>query len=134
MLGLKVGYVLGVLEGLYAAFGDGAADGDGSTQGEPDWKAERRMKMRAILAEARRELTVEKVFGKEWWGPDGIWTFDVEPDVEITFEQVAEMHPLLQVWTRRAREEMESLGIRQGMYEGEEWESGRAVEGEVDAS
>lgn len=88
--------------------------------------------MKRLLEDARRELGIENVFAREWWGEDGIWRFDVGRDGdgnggEITFERVAERHPLLRKWVFRVEEEMERLGVGvgEGRFEGKEWEGGR---------
>lgn len=98
-----------------------------------DWS-----KMKKILDEARRELVVERVFAREWWGEDGVWRFEVGEEGEreaggeegVTFAKVAEEHPLLKSWLKRVRAEMRRLGVREGRFEGEEWEKGR-VGGEM---
>lgn len=95
-------------------------------------------KMKKILEEARRELVVERVFAREWWGHDGVWRFEVGEEGEkeggweaaggeeaVTLAKVAEEHPLLKSWLKRVRSEMEMLGVREGRFEGEEWERGR---------
>lgn len=92
--------------------------------------------MKKVLGEARRELVVERVFEREWWGEDGIWKFEVGEEgegggeEEVTFAMVAEGHPLLKRWLERIRAEMGRLGVREGRFEGEEWERGR-VGGEM---
>lgn len=99
-------------------------------------------KMKKMLDEARRELGVEQVFAREWWGEDGVWRFEVGEEgrekgeaggggeEEVTLAMVAEEHPLLKSWLERVRAEMVRLRVREGRFEGEEWERGR-VGGEV---
>lgn len=91
--------------------------------------------MKKVLDDARRELVVERIFAREWWGEDGVWKFEVREEreagageEEVTLAEVAEGHPLLKMWLERVRAEMERLGIREGRFEGEEWERGRVGE------
>lgn len=155
VLGLRVGYMLGVLEGLWAAFvsgekkvrkNAGESEGEGTEDARGNEEAERLSK---LLAEAKTELALEKVFGKEWWGEDGMWKFAVEPPrggdgngnqthghddendddggEEVTFVEVADQHPLLDRWSNIVRAEMQRLGVRENMFQGEEWEKGRML-------
>lgn len=85
---------------------------------------------------ARAELTLEKVFGKEYFGEDGIWTWDVGDDQllhgdiaavkivatnkekekqdekdEETFDHVVQRHPLVIKWTKIVLEEAKRCGL-----------------------
>lgn len=96
VLGLKTGWLLGVLEGLVRAVnGDvGAAD---EVKGE----------VREEFVKAREELALTRVFGREYFGEDGIWKFVVEgeaADGGVTFLEVADAHPLVAEWTARIGE------------------------------
>ncbi|MCJ1423367.1 Essential protein Yae1, N terminal [Sticta canariensis] len=158
VLGLRVGYMLGVLEGLWAAFvsgekkgrkNAGESEGEGADEARGEEEAKRLAK---LLAEAKTELALEKVFGQEWWGEDGMWKFAVEPprggaggdgngnrnnsrgddhdddrSGEVTFVEVADQHPLLERWSNIVRAEMQRLGVRENTFEGEEWEKGRVL-------
>lgn len=98
------------------------------------WKSEK-TRLHQLVREARQELAIEKVFGREWWGEDGIWRFEV-PDSppsegareadgekrkeaeenaqqtpETTFSDVATSHPLLEKWSATIRAEMRRYGI-----------------------
>lgn len=118
--------MLGVLEGLCGALRP-------STQGaltEGD-KGERK-RLRRMLEDAREALKLEKVFGREWWGEDGVWRYaieDKEGEGEVTFEEVADQHPLIREWVVRVREEMRRLGVDEGRFDSKEWEEGRVGEG-----
>lgn len=152
VLGLRVGHMLGVLEGLCAALVRGESgkkdeceegkDEAGRAEGGTEEEAKRFTK---LLAEAKTELALEKVFGKDWWGEDGIWKFPVEPagagaekghqnidrkdddeeGEEVTFVEVADQHPLLARWSLAIKAEMHRMGIQDLIFEGEDWESGR---------
>lgn len=115
--------MVGVLGGLCAALGGVAGGGEG----KGEYEASRRMWMRA-----REELAVERVFGREFWGEDGVWRYavrkaggDGDEEGEVTFQEVVEQHPLVKEWVERARGEMRRWGIREGVFEGDEWERGR---------
>ena len=60
-------------------------------------------KMEKMMVNARTELCVEKVFGREVWGEDGVWKYDVEG--EDGFEAVAKGHPVVKEWMLRVEEE-----------------------------
>ncbi|KAK0735061.1 hypothetical protein B0T26DRAFT_622331, partial [Lasiosphaeria miniovina] len=99
-IGARAGQLLGVLEGLAAA----------ATQ-MPEAEAAR---VRGLLAEARRELCVQAVFGELYWARDGTWSYDFpEPKPgpeqsgreggsggsgDVVFADVAAAHPLLRKW------------------------------------
>ncbi|KAI9819273.1 MAG: Essential protein Yae1, N terminal [Pycnora praestabilis] len=117
VLGLRVGYVLGVLKGLSAAVR--------SSESQVE-------RMGRMLGDARRELRTESVFGREYFSEDGNWTFDVggqnkegrrdeaavaEEEGDITFEHVADEHPLLQRWEDVARREARRLSIDLRVWE-----------------
>lgn len=45
-----------------------------------------------------------RLLGEEFFGPDGVWKFDVEgqdagdEELKVTFKDVAAAHPLLKKW------------------------------------
>ncbi|MCJ1452729.1 Essential protein Yae1, N terminal [Mycoblastus sanguinarius] len=111
VFGLKVGYLLGVLEGLWSAYRD-------------DYEEIKRLK--SFSNEAGEELKIEKLFGKEWWDEDGVWRYEVTAEgEEVTFKEVVEWHPVVKRWAQRVEEEMEKAGVKRGTFEGREWEDGR---------
>ena len=118
-LGLRIGKVLGVLEGIYGAVQTAARD---PANGEDrEWEAQRR-RVEILFGEARKELKTQSLFGKEWWGEDGIWTFKVpgeEEGREVTFPDVAGAHPLVVKWENLVEEEVERWGLDLGLMGGE---------------
>lgn len=112
MIGLRVGEVLGVLEGLYAAVKKSNGE-----EGEL-------LRLGALLERARRELMTEEVFGRQWWGEDGIWKYKVKGEVEgeemeVTFRDVALAHPGIKRWETIVGAEVERLGLKLGVLEAE---------------
>ncbi|KAK3700400.1 Essential protein Yae1, N terminal [Vermiconidia calcicola] len=90
-LGLRGGWVLGVLEGLAA----------------------KQRHVKDLLRQAEEELDVGKLFGQEWFGEDGVWRYDVAgPEEGVTFKEVAEAHPVLRKWMGVVRELASGLGLR----------------------
>jgi hypothetical protein len=126
VLGLRAGWVLGVLEGLCGALRP-------STEGtSAEGNKGERERLQRVLGEAREALKLEKVFGREWWGEDGVWRYaveDKEGEGEVTFEEVADQHPLIGEWVVRVKEEMRRLGVDEGRFGGKEWEEGRVGKG-----
>lgn len=115
-LGLRAGYILGILEGLCSAYGSSsrrvdAVDGEAEKVGKAKEEEEGRLK--ALLWQAREELKIEKLFGKEFWGNDGLWAYDVQAsDDDTTFREVADQHPVVQKWLAKVRDEVQKVGIR----------------------
>ena len=111
VFGLRVGYVLGILEGLYSAHSQ---------------EDEGRKESRQLLEEAREQLAIEKIFGSEWWGEDGVWRYEVlGNEEEVTFPEVVDAHPLVKRWVERVDREMNIAGVKMGGFRGREWEEGR---------
>ena len=158
------------MEGLCAAVA--ALGVKGGKKGEGEGEGER---MGRLLGEARRELSVQSLFGPEYWSGDGLWRFAVHPprslrkdtatlgvgeggggggggimaregmekgedmgegegskDAEVTFEQVAEQHPLVVKWIRVVEAESQRWDVNLRRLEGEEWERGRVGAGAGD--
>ncbi|MCJ1258692.1 Essential protein Yae1, N terminal [Lignoscripta atroalba] len=118
VLGLRAGYILGVLEGIYISLHDD----------QPE-----KAKCRAILDQARQDLNLQRVFGREVWAEDGTWAYETEgSDGEMTFEEVADAHPLLRQWRTKLDELVQEWGVQIAKFEGEEWEKGRVDTEEKD--
>jgi len=132
-IGLRVGELLGVLEGLSALLRSHSSARSHSFLEEEDRDGER-SRVEGSLRDARKELRLESVFGREWWGENGLWTFEVighgdgEGEEEATFSEVADAHPLLKRWGEVVEKEMERMRIRRGVFSGEEWDAGRVRE------
>ncbi|KAK3897796.1 hypothetical protein C8A05DRAFT_38629, partial [Staphylotrichum tortipilum] len=94
-LGARAGQLLGVMEGLAAAAGLHALSHDSSGRGGCQGEGER---IGRLLTEARRELTAPGVFGGEYFGERGDWSYPVEGGGGVVFGDVAEAHPLLRKW------------------------------------
>ena len=112
---LRVGCLLGALDGVWGAY-------------EKDAKAylEERRRLGKLAGEAREELSIDGIFGKDWWEEDGVWRYKVVgKEEEVTFQEVVDAHPLVRKWEGVVGEEAERAGVRVGVFEGEEWESGR---------
>lgn len=97
--GLQTGWVLGVAEGL---------------------RDER------LRAEAAAGLALEKVFSREYFDENGVWTYDVGG--EETLDRVVERHPLVVKWGQRVREEARKKGL-EVVGVGEEGEGEKEEEG-----
>ena len=92
VLGTKAGWCLGVLEGISRAFSRSAAN---EATSQPSANVHK------SLSDARKELMVQSLFGKNFFGPDGNWIYDVpgrDESEETTFQDVANAHPLIQKW------------------------------------
>lgn len=132
VLGLRVGYILGVFEALrYYHRRDGKeAEGEGGGGGGGGKRRGER-----LLMEAKRGLRMEEVFKEEYFGGDGVWKFDVGGEgphrrgdtlteaiarekmeeggggESATFFDVADLHPLIREWMQKAKDEMKRCGV-----------------------
>lgn len=108
VLGLKIGKILGLLEGILAGL-----------KGE-ELEAERK-RVEALFEDAKRELATQSVFGREYWGEDGIWKFEVpgEKEGEVVFPDVARAHPLVGKWEGFVEGEVRRWGLDLGILDGE---------------
>jgi hypothetical protein len=85
-LGLRVGYIIGVLRGFVAAW-------DGHDEQIYD-------EVKGIYENARKELAIEELLGKQWVDEEGIWKWAVQGEEEdATFREVADQHPTIVKWT-----------------------------------
>lgn len=106
-IGMRAGWCLGMLEGICQALAR-ADDGDESAK-----------RAREMYAQAKDELVLEKLLGEDYFGPDGIWKYDVpgQDDVEelsVTFGDVAVQHPVLKMWRQRVLAFAGELGLALG--------------------
>lgn len=98
-LGLMAGRCLGALEGICRALavqkakasaGAGASEQTGGEE-EPA----------KIFERAQDEMMIQKLFGRDFFGADGIWLYDVPgQEDETTFRAVALEHPVLKSWIK----------------------------------
>ncbi|KAK0624610.1 hypothetical protein B0T17DRAFT_493297 [Bombardia bombarda] len=95
-IGAHVGQLLGVLEGL--AFAELV---QGQTTPPPE----------TLLVSAQLELSVQSVFGKDYWAEDGTWTYDEEGGEEVLFAHVGAAHPLVKKWDGIIRAEAARYGL-----------------------
>jgi len=107
VLGLRIGKILGIIEGIHRALVGVGEEGE---------------RLGRLLKEAREELKTESVFGRAWWGEDGIWTFEVDGkgDEEVTFEDVVGQHPVVVKWEEIIAKEIERWEIDLDILAGEE--------------
>lgn len=119
VLGLRIGRIQGLLEGLTGGLRAGGPAAVGiageESEGAVEWK-EQSNRLQALLAKAKEELKTENVFGREYWGEDGIWKFKVpgesqEEQIDVVFDDVAGAHPLIKKWEGVVDEEIERWGI-----------------------
>ncbi len=111
VFGLRVGYILGALEGLWSAY---------RTQGES------KDQIILLIKHAREQLKIQNIFAKEFWNKEGVWTYEVTAKAEeASFQEVVEQHPLVRKWVETVGEEVERAGVKLGKFDGTEWEAGR---------
>ncbi|EGZ76400.1 hypothetical protein NEUTE2DRAFT_76796 [Neurospora tetrasperma FGSC 2509] len=138
-IGAMAGQLLGVLEGLSFSLGSSSSakgrrppqQEDDEGQGEEDIKE----RVKRLLAEAEKDLSVHSIYGKEYWDEDGTWKFEVpgeteeqherdqkdmeeedqkkeQEEAEILFPDIALAHPLIKKWDQIIRTELaERFGL-----------------------
>ncbi|KAI5208460.1 hypothetical protein AUEXF2481DRAFT_30642 [Aureobasidium subglaciale EXF-2481] len=118
VIGQKAGFLLGVLEGLVRAIQSSSAV-----------SAEVKEDVVAKFVAARGELGLQSLFGREWFGEDGIWTFEVEgvEEEDVTFRDVADAHPVVGKWVAEVEGLKRKFGFeikaRERVEEGEDEET-----------
>ncbi|KFX86153.1 hypothetical protein O988_09740, partial [Pseudogymnoascus sp. VKM F-3808] len=120
-MGLRIGAVLGTLEGIWAAFAKADAkrapavnDGEvrmGSIGSQPETE-----RLRVLVVKARSELRTEGVFGRQYWGEDGIWVYDVQENGG-GWKDVVDAHPLIQSWEAVVAEEVAKVRLDTGVMD-----------------
>lgn len=94
VLGSKSGYLLGVLEGIVRATASASSE------------------VTELFLAAREELGLTSLFGRDYFGEDGIWKYEVDgKEDEVTFREVADAHPIIAKWTKRAGELERRVGL-----------------------
>lgn len=105
-LGMRVGWILGALEGLIHAVPAGASEDDTVTKEQ----------VNEVFARAETDLRAENLYGEQYFGGDGVWVYSVpgtEEDAkeDVTFKEVADAHPLVADWMAKARDLAKRAGI-----------------------
>jgi hypothetical protein len=105
VMGLEVGIILGVLEGIRNAIQDIESD-----------QASEKRRVTTLLETARTDLQTEMVFGREWWGEDATWKYEVSGEAldgvgDFTFKEVVNSHPVISKWKRVVKVEAEKRGL-----------------------
>ena len=134
VMGLRIGQILGILEGLSKALESTLMRANTSRSIENTAIANVQTLDRevseclALSAKAHEELNVGKIFGQEYWSEDGIWTYEVEAKSEggePLFADVVSSHPLIREWESKVGVLMDKYGVREAVWDGEDWERGR---------
>lgn len=116
ILGLRTGKLLGLVQGVFTAVSSARAADSSDT-----WKAEHE-RLEGLWGSAQAELTTKGVFGREYFGMDGIWKYPVEGEgegVEVVFPDVANSHPLIRKWEDIIAGEARRWGLDLALMENE---------------
>ncbi|KAH6662195.1 essential protein Yae1 [Plectosphaerella plurivora] len=111
-IGAKAGLILGVLEGIANAL---ANTQDVSNHGGEEAQDE----AAKTLGDAKKELDIGRVFGPEYWNPDGTWKYDVgaeDDDGDVLFAHVADAHPLIAKWSAVADAQVARWAIDRAVF------------------
>lgn len=106
-IGLLAGQLLGTLEAIAEAVA--GREDDASTTAE------------RVCTEAKVDLSTDKIFGPEYWAPDGNWSYDVKAENgdDVVFPDVARAHPLIRKWTDVVDEQMKLWKIDRSILDDE---------------
>ncbi|KAL8873834.1 MAG: hypothetical protein Q9174_000763 [Haloplaca sp. 1 TL-2023] len=121
IMGMRAGYILGVLEGLChlgsSRDPQSHVASERESQGDASIAIDNR-RLRGFLIQAKEELMVSNLFGKDYWKSDGLWEYQVEGrEEDVTFWEVADQHPVIRKWLGTIRDEVQKAGL-QGLEEG----------------
>ena len=118
--GLRIGCLLGAAESLLLA----------TTKRMPEMRRQAH-DLEGICKKMKEDLTLEKVFDRKWWDDDELWNTGChlqQPDDKtngISIQEIIDSHPLIERWSLVLKEERKRLHLREGRFEGPEWEKGR---------
>lgn len=124
-MGLRVGGILGKLEGIWSAVaktekaaapGKKAATEAQDVIGTGDKAQSEAERLRGLVIKAREALRTESVFGTEYWGADGIWKYDVQ-EGDGGWNSVVDAHPLIKVWETAVKTEVDRVKLDTGVLE-----------------
>ena len=107
-IGLKAGQLLGTIEAIFEALK--GQPGDGAAAAEK------------LMADAREDLSTARVFGSDYWAPDGNWTYEVVAaagDDQVLFSDVADAHPLIRKWSQIVDEQVNMWQIQLSLLDDE---------------
>lgn len=76
-IGAVAGQLLGVLEGLVFALRSSAKQHGARSENGEDKDGGLKEKLKTLMAEAEKDLSVQSIYGKEYWDEDGTWRYEV---------------------------------------------------------
>jgi len=103
VIGSKAGWCLGVLESVYRAAGLNTSNDNAVGEAELSFDIKTGTGLQAALFQARKDLSLQSMFGQQYFGTDGIWTYDVptvQSEESVTFLDVSNAHPLISKWSQ----------------------------------
>ncbi|KAF3930292.1 hypothetical protein ABW20_dc0109690 [Dactylellina cionopaga] len=116
-LGLKVGEILGVLDGIVGTLNGLllSSEKDAKATKGGEGLKELLEGQKRVRENAKEELALEKVFGREYFGEDGIWRWNAENDgadlESKTFDDIVLQHPLVVKWSEIVERQSKELGL-----------------------
>ena len=127
--GSRIGYLLGVLNGLTAAYRKhevkrpaGNAEDSSSLVNESGVSTDENLRLLQMLEAARMDLSVERIFSKQYWKEDGTWCYsDAFGDGDFaSFREVVDEHPLVKTWAAMVETELGKAGLKRAIDSGPE--------------
>lgn len=104
-IGIAAGQLIGILEAITEALVGTERSDDPA----------------AVLADARTDLTIARIFSPEYWTRHGIWAFPVEGEggKDVLFTDVAGAHPLIRKWTAVVDQHVARWNIDRSVFDHE---------------
>ncbi|KAJ4420925.1 Essential protein Yae1, N terminal [Neurospora sp. IMI 360204] len=120
-IGAVAGQLLGVLEGLSFAVVS-SAKGRPQQDHEEEEEEDIREKVKKLLAEAEKDLSVQSIYGKEYWDEDGTWRYEVPGESKAQHERYQHPERVEQQQQRQRQGNQEDTEKKEGQEEEEEEE------------
>lgn len=116
-LGLKAGWIVGVLRGVHAAIRTERRNtsSEGSIAAEEEQKLALEAEVHHLLREAADELKPQRLLDQQYFGTDGLSVYEIQrhddDTGETTSDQVAASHPIVLKWLHVVQELSLRLGL-----------------------
>nr|POE62546.1 uncharacterized protein yae1 [Quercus suber] len=115
-LGLKVGWCLGALEGIWHALKPMKQTTSPQSSSQEVESSTTRTEVAKMYFQAEEELAMQKLYDSKHFSENGIWLYDVQSHdhgaSELTFDEIAAAHPLVREWSLRVETFAERLGLK----------------------
>ncbi|KAK3355984.1 hypothetical protein B0H65DRAFT_453732 [Neurospora tetraspora] len=135
-IGAVAGQLLGVLEGLSFSLGGSSSSAKGRRPQQDNEEEEEeediREKVKKLLAEAEKDLSVQSIYGKEYWDEDGTWRYEVPGESKAQHERYQHPEREQQQQDQQRQRDQEDMTEKEGQEEEEKEEKEEEEEEEAE--